>query len=133
MFPNLKIALILSFLLISSCSQVESISGQDQTSNEEPIVAETSMTATNYGYLHFTDNCVMLGPRAGEEVDSTQLVILGENIVVNLIEGSLVYEGKKYMEGDYILLGGGYVQDSAAFKKEHNLNECGGLEVFIPN
>ena len=44
-----------------------------------------------------------------------------------------MYQGKKYTEGDYIEVGGGGVGDSATFKKKHNLSECDGLEVFIPN
>ena len=42
-----------------------------------------------------------------------------------------MYKGKKYTEGDYIQVsGGGVVNDISTFKKEHNLDECFGLEVL---
>lgn len=122
-------SLILSFLFISSCSQFEANGKKEQ----EPITAEASMTAALDGYLHFTDRCVIVNSKDGEEGEGTQLAILGNQIISNLTENTLVYEGKKYTEGDYIRLGGGYVDDSATFKKEHSLDECSGLEVFTPN
>ena len=120
-------SLILSFLFVSSCSQLEPNEKQAQ----EPITAQASMTAALGGYLHFTDSCVTVSSKDGEE--GTQLAILGDQVISDLTKNTLVYEGKKYSEGDYIRVGGGYVDDSAAFKKERNLDECSGLEIFIPN
>lgn len=127
MFPNIKIPLMLSFLFISSCSQFENNGKQEQILEEEIVM---SMTAALNGYLHFTDRCVVVNAENGE---GTQLAILGNQIISNLTENTLVYQGKKYTEGDYIRVGGGYVDDSATFKKKHNLSECDGLEVFVPN
>ena len=127
MSPNFRMSLILSFLFISSCSQFEANEKQEQ----EPIIAQTSMTAALGGYLHFTDNCIIVRAKDGGE--GVQLAILGDEVISDLTENSLVYQGKKYTESDYIRVGGGYVNYSAAFKKEHNLGECSGLEIFIPN
>ena len=121
---------MLSFLFISSCSQFEANGKQEQILEEDIIM---SMTAALDGYLHFTDRCVIVNAEDGEEAEGTQLAILGNQIISNLTENTLVYQGKKYTEGDYIRVGGGYVDDSATFKKKHNLSECDGLEVFIPN
>lgn len=89
------------------------------------------MTAALDGYLHFTDNCIIVRPE-GEK--GTQLAILGDQVISDLTENSLVYQGKKYTEGDYIRVGGGgVVGDSDAFKKERNLDKCSDLEIFIPN
>lgn len=128
MSHNFKMLLILSFLFLSSCSQFEANEKQEQ----EPIIAQASMTAALNGYLHFTENCVIVSSKDGGE--STQLAILGDQVISDLTENSFVYQGKKYTEGDYIQVGGGgVVNDISTFKKKHNLNECGGLEVFVPN
>ncbi|MGP5273946.1 hypothetical protein ACTXLK_11590 [Psychrobacter faecalis] len=127
MSHNFKMSLILPFLFISSCSQFEANEKQEQ----EPITVQTSMTAALDGYLHFTDNCIIVRPE-GEK--GTQLAILGDQVISDLTENSLVYQGKKYTEGDYIRVGGGgVVGDSDAFKKERNLDKCSDLEIFIPN
>ena len=131
MFSNFKVPLILSFLLISSCSQFDSNSKQEQISDAEPIPAEASMTASYNGYLHFTEDCIIVRPEGEKGV---QLAILGNKVISDLTNNSLVYQGKRYTEGDYIQVGGGGpVGDSATFKKEHHLSECGRLEIFIPN
>lgn len=126
MSHNFKMSLILSFLFISSCSQFEANEKQEQ----EPITAQTSMTAAFDGYLHFTDNCIIVRPKGEKGV---QLAILGNQVISDLTENSLVYQGKKYTEGDHIRVGGGGVGDNDTFKKERNLDECSGLEIFIPN
>lgn len=126
MSHNFKMLLILSFLFLSSCSQFEANEKQVQ----EPIIAQASMIAAFDGYLHFTDNCIIVRPEGEKGV---QLAILGDQVISDLTENSLVYQGKKYTEGDYIRVGGGGVGDSAAFKKERNLDKCSGLEIFIPN
>ncbi len=126
MSHDFKMSLILAFLFLSSCSQFEANEKQEQ----EPIIGQATMTAAFDGYLHFTDNCIIVRPEGEKGV---QLAILGDQVISDLTENSLVYEGKKYTEGNYIRVGGGGVGDSAAFKKEHNLNECSDLEIFIPN
>ena len=129
MSHDFKMLLILSFLFLSSCSEFEANGKQEQILEEEII---TSMTAALDGYLHFTEDCIIVSSKDGEE--STQLAILGDQVISDLTENSLVYQGKKYTESDYIRVGGGgVVNDVSTFKKKHNLNKCGGLEVFIPN
>ena len=125
--------LTLSFLFITSCSQFEANGKQEQILEEDIITAEASMTAALDGYLHFTDRCIIVNAKDGEEAEGTQLAILGNEVISEVTNNSLVYQGKKYTEGDYIRVGGGYVDDSATFKKKHNLSECDGLEIFIPN
>lgn len=123
---NFKIPLILSFLFISACSEFKAPENQEQ----EPITAETSMTAAYGGYLHFTKGCIIVRPEGEKGV---QLAILGDQVISDFTKNTLVYEGKKYTEGDYIRVGGGGVADSAEFKKKHNLSECSSLEIFVPN
>ena len=123
--------LTLSFLFITSYSQFEANGKQERILEEEIITAEASMTAALDGYLHFSKGCIIVRPKGEKGI---QLAILGNEIISEVTNNSLVYQGKKYTEGDYIRVGGGgVVNDVSTFKKKHNLNECGGLEVFIPN
>ena len=115
---------------MSSCSQFNSNSEQERTSDAEPLTGKDSMIAAYNGNLHFDEDCIIVRPEGEKGV---QLAILGDQVISDLTENSLVYEGKKYTEGNYIRVGGGGVGDSAAFKKEHNLNECSDLEIFIPD
>ena len=130
MFLNFKTPIILSFLLMSSCSQFDSNPKQEQISDAEPITGTASMIALYSGNLHFNEDCIIVRPEGEKGI---QLAILGNEVISEVTNNSLVYQGKKYTEGDYIEVGGGGVGDSATFKKKHNLSECDGLEVFIPN
>ena len=126
MSHNYKMLLLLSFLFLSSCSQFEANEKQEQ----EPIIAQASMTALYSGNLHFNEDCIIVRPEGEKGI---QLAILGNEVISEVTNNSLVYQGKKYTEGDYIEVVGGGVGDNVAFKKEHNLGECSNLEVFIPN
>ena len=130
MFLNFKAPIILSFLIMSSCSQFDSNPKQEQISDAEPITGTASMIALYSGNLHFNEDCIIVRPEGEKGI---QLAILGNEVISEVTNNSLVYQGKKYTEGDYIEVGGGGVGDSATFKKKHNLSECDGLEVFIPN
>ncbi len=130
MFLNFKASIILSFLLMSSCSQFDSNSKQEQISDEEPITGKAFMIALYSGNLHFDEDCIIVRPKGEKGI---QLAIPKNEVISEVTNNSLVYQGKKYTEGDYIQVSGGGVGDSVAFKKEHNLNECSGLEIFIPN
>lgn len=130
MFLNFRAPIILSFLLMSSCSQFDSNPKQEQISDAEPITGTASMIALYSGNLHFNEDCIIVRPEGEKGI---QLAILGNEVISEVTNNSLVYQGKKYTEGDYIEVGGGGVGDSATFKKKHNLSECDGLEVFIPN
>ena len=122
--------MILSFLIMSSCSQFNSDSKQEQILDEEPMNGKIFETALYSGNLNFNENCIIVRPKGEKGI---QLAILGNEVISEVTNNSLVYQGKKYTEGDYIQVGGGGVGDSATFKKKHNLDECFGLEVFIPN
>lgn len=115
---------------MSSCSQFDSNPKQEQISDAEPITGTASMIALYSGNLHFNEDCIIVRPEGEKGI---QLAILGNEVISEVTNNSLVYQGKKYTEGDYIEVGGGGVGDSATFKKKHNLSECDGLEVFIPN
>lgn len=118
---------ILPLLFISSCSQFESNDNQEQ----EPITGKDFMIAAYSGNLHFDEDCIIVRPEGEKGI---QLAILGNEVISEVTNNSLVYQGKKYTEGDYIEVGGGgVVNDVSTFKKKHNLSECDGLEVFIPN
>lgn len=117
---------------MSSCSQFESKPKQEQVSEAKPIIATTSLTAAYEGYLHFTGDCVVIKSQGGE--GGVQLPMLDDGVMSDFTANSLVYKGKKYTEGDYIRIGGGIVSnDVDTFRKKHNLKECGGLDIFIPN
>ena len=119
---------------MSSCSQFESKPKpkQEQVSEAKPIIAATSLTAAYEGYLHFTGDCVVIKSQGGE--GGVQLPMLDDGVMSDFTANSLVYKGKKYTEGDYIRIGGGIVpNDIDIFRKKHNLKECGGLDIFIPN
>ena len=115
---------------MSSCSQFNSDSKQEQILDEEPMNGKIFETALYSGNLNFNENCIIVRPKGEKGI---QLAILGNEVISEVTNNSLVYQGKKYTEGDYIEVGGGGVGDSATFKKKHNLSECDGLEVFIPN
>ena len=116
---------------MSSCSQFDSNPKQEQISDAEPITVTASMIALYSGNLHFNEDCIIVRPEGEKGI---QLAILGNEVISEVTNNSLVYQGKKYTEGDYIQVGGGVVvNDVSTFKKKHNLNECGGLEVFVPN
>ena len=131
MFLNFKAPIILSVLLISSCSQFDSNPKQEQISDAEPITGTASMIALYSGNLHFNEDCIIVRPEGEKGI---QLAIPKNEVISEVTNNSLVYQGKKYTEGDYIQVSGGVVvNDVSTFKKKHNLNECGGLEVFVPN
>lgn len=130
MSHNFKMLLILSFLFLSSCSQFEANEKQEQISDTEPITGKAFMIALYSGNLHFNEDCIIVRPEGEKGI---QLAILGNEVISEVTNNSLVYQGKKYTEGDYIEVVGGGVGDNVAFKKEHNLGECSGLEIFIPN
>ena len=114
-----------------SCSQSDPNAEQEQTSDAEPITGKDSMTAAYNGNLNFDEDCIIVRPEGEKGI---QLAILGNEVISEVTNNSLVYQGKKYTEGDYIQVSGGVVvNDVATFKKKYNLNECGGLEVFVPN
>ena len=116
---------------MSSCSQFDSNPKQEQISDAEPITGTASMIALYSGNLHFNEDCIIVRPEGEKGI---QLAILGTKVISDVTKNSLMYKGKKYTEGDYIQVsGGGVVNDISTFKKEHNLDECFGLEVFIPN
>ena len=115
---------------MSSCSQFDSNAEQEKTSDAEPITGKDSMIAAYNGNLHFDEDCIIVRPKGEKGI---QLAIPKNEVISEVTNNSLVYQGKKYTEGDYIEVGGGGVGDSATFKKKHNLSECDGLEVFIPN
>lgn len=123
--------MILSFLIMSSCSQFNSDSKQEQILDKEPMNGKIFETALYSGNLNFNENCIIVRPKGEKGI---QLAILGNKVISDVTKNSLMYKGKKYTEGDYIQVsGGGVVNDISTFKKEHNLDECFGLEVFIPN
>lgn len=131
MFLNFKAPIILSFLIMSSCSQFDSNAEQEKTSDAEPITGKDSMIAAYNGNLHFDEDCIIVRPKGEKGI---QLAIPKNEVISEVTNNSLVYQGKKYTEGDYIQVSGGVVvNDVSTFKKKHNLNECGGLEVFVPN
>ncbi|PKH64437.1 hypothetical protein CXF61_11540 [Psychrobacter sp. 4Dc] len=131
MFLNFKAPIILSVLLISSCSQFDSNPKQEQISDAEPITGTASMIALYSGNLHFNEDCIIVRPEGEKGI---QLAIPKNEVISEVTNNSLVYQGKKYTEGDYIQVSGGVVvNDVSTFKKKHNLSECDGLEVFIPN
>ena len=131
MFLNFKAPIILSVLLISSCSQFDSNPKQEQISDAEPITGTASMIALYSGNLNFNENCIIVRPKGEKGI---QLAIPKNEVISEVTNNSLVYQGKKYTEGDYIQVSGGVVvNDVSTFKKKHNLSECDGLEVFIPN
>ena len=116
---------------MSSCSQFDSNAEQEKTSDAEPITGKDSMIAAYNGNLHFDEDCIIVRPKGEKGI---QLAILGNKVISDVTKNSLMYKGKKYTEGEYIQVsGGGVVNDISTFKKEHNLDECFGLEVFIPN
>ena len=113
--------------LIYSCSQFKP--KQEQTSEEKPIIAKTSLGAAYEGYLHFAGDCVVVKPKGGIGV---QLPMLEDGVMSDFTANSLVYKGKKYTEGDYIQIAGGIVSnDIDIFRKKHNIKECEGLDIFI--
>ena len=131
MFLNFKAPIILSVLLISSCSQFDSNPKQEQISDAEPITGTASMIALYSGNLHFNEDCIIVRPEGEKGI---QLAIPKNEVISEVTNNSLVYQGKKYTEGDYIQVSGGVVvNDVSTFKKKHNLSECDGLEVFVPN
>ena len=120
--------MILSFLIMSSCSQFNSDSKQEQILDEEPMNGKIFETALYSGNLNFNENCIIVRPKGEKGI---QLAILGNKVISDVTKNSLMYKGKKYTEGDYIQVsGGGVVNDISTFKKEHNLDECFGLEVL---
>lgn len=126
--------MLLSFFLMSSCSQFESKPKQEQVLEGKPIIIKTSLTAAYEGYLHFTGDCVVIKSQRGGGGGGVQLPMLDDGVMSDFTANSLVYKGKKYTEGDYIRIGGGIVSnDIDTFRKKHNLKECGGLDIFIPN
>lgn len=124
MFLNFKAPIILSVLLISSCSQFDSNPKQEQISDAEPITGTASMIALYSGNLHFNEDCIIVRPEGEKGI---QLAIPKNEVISEVTNNSLVYQGKKYTEGDYIQVSGGVVvNDVSTFKKKHNLSECDG-------